>query len=355
MLPVRLRPDNWTPPARTPWGGRAIVERIKRDLALDPDKVAWPAIGESWELSFDPAFPSRDAGSGRTLAALVDDAPAAWLGADPLRAARARSLMLKLLDAREVLSLQVHPADDDPALAPDESGKPEGWVVLAREPGAGIWLGLADGVTRESFARAIDVAIERAPTPAPDLDPVLALLNFVPVEVGDAFVIDAGTVHAVGPGVTLLEPQLVRPGRRGVTYRFWDWGRRYDPSGRFDPAGSPRPLHRERSLAVTAWDRPRGPAFVATCRRAPLALHGDGALTYVRALDFAGLRLERVRGDGRLTLPATGAFRALTVVAGALTVMDMPLRAGETLAVPACLGALDLGLTGADLFVLAPA
>lgn len=348
MLPVLLRADNWTPPERTPWGGRAILERWKVGRTIDPAKAAWPAIGESWELSFDPALPSRDH-AGTTLADHLAADPRAWLGREGPTADLARSFLIKLLDAREALSVQVHPADGDPDLAAHESGKPEAWVVLARAPGAGLWLGLADGVTREDFARALDAAAD----PRASVDPVAPLLNFVPVEVGDAFVIDAGTVHAVGPGVTLLEPQLVRPGRTGVTYRFWDWGRRFDAHGRPDPRGELRALHRARSLAVTAWHAPRGAAFVASCRRTPELVQA-GPVSIARYFEFKGMRLERVQGHGPFVLPAVDHFRAILVMGGELRGEAFTQRAGEMLAVPAASGALRLELDHVDAWVASP-
>lgn len=335
--PLRLRADNWTPPERTPWGGRAIVERWKAGLELPAHKAAWPAIGESWELSFDPAFPSRDA-SGATLASHLDADPLGWLGPDPAAAASARALLVKLLDARDALSVQVHPRDDDPALGPGESGKPEAWVVLARAPGAGIWLGLRDGVRAPDLAAAVD---------AGDTERVAAALNFVPVEVGDAFVIDAGTVHAIGPGVTLLEPQLVRPGRTGVTYRFWDWGRRFDAAGRPDAHGHPRALQPARSLAVTAWDAPRGAAFIAHCRRLPARLDRHRE----HLLDLGRARLERHSGTGTSDLAGDG-LRAVFVAAGRVAVDGVDARQGQTLVVPAACRA-PLELEGAEAWVVA--
>lgn len=335
--PLVLRADNWTPPERTPWGGRAIAERWKAGLPLPADKAAWPAIGESWELSFDPAFPSRDA-AGDTLAAHIARDPEGWLGPDPVVATRARSLLVKLLDAADALSVQVHPNDDDPALGPGESGKPEAWVVLARAPGAGLWLGLADDVSADDLSAAIDTG---------DTERVARALNFVPVEVGDAFVIDAGTVHAIGPGITLLEPQLVHPGRTGVTYRFWDWGRRFDAAGRPDPNGRARALHRDRSFAVTAWDAPRGAAFVARCRRTPRRLDAHRE----HLLDIGRARLERHVGSGEAPLEGAG-LRAIFVAAGRVSVEGVIATRGQTLVVPAACRA-PIALDHAEAFVIA--
>lgn len=303
MRPVILSWDNWTPPARTPWGGRAIADRLKATLPIAAEKRAWAAIGESWELSVDPAFPSLamsgDA-AGRPLAELLARDPLGWLG--PAAAARGETstpLLVKLIDAREPLSVQVHPHDDDPALGPEESGKPEVWVVLDAVPGAGVWMGLERGVDRATIEAALDRQADLTP-----------LLRFVPVAPGDELAIPAGTVHAIGPGVTLLEAQLVRPGKSGVTYRFWDWNRG-------------RPLHRERALAVADW--------TGTERR----------------VDLDGLVVEHVRGHGRLSLPGHGVLQALTALSR-LEVAGVVLEPGMTAAIPASLAelTLDLGAAG---------
>ncbi|MBM4360650.1 MAG: class I mannose-6-phosphate isomerase, partial [Deltaproteobacteria bacterium] len=239
---------------------------------------------------------------------------------------------------------QVHPADDDPALAGDESGKPEAWVVLDAEPGAGLYLGFRDGVSRGDVARALAANAK--------LD---AMMNFVPVGAGDAFVIDAGTPHAIGAGVTLLEPQFVRPGRRGLTYRYWDWDRRYDEAGRLDPAGAPRELHVARSLDVTRWDRGGGAAFVAGCRATADVLV-RGAATRTRVVRWRWFEVERWSGTGRLRIDATSRLWALTSVGGSVRVStsgsELSLACGESGVVPAALGDLVVDLAAGDVFAV---
>jgi mannose-6-phosphate isomerase len=241
-------------------------------------------------------------------------------------------LLVKLLDAAEALSVQVHPADDDPDLAADESGKPEAWIVLDAAPGAGLYLGFRPGVGRD------DVAACLAAGGAVD-----ALMNFVAVQPGDAFAIAAGTPHAIGAGVTLVEPQFVTPGRRGLTYRFWDWNRRYDAAGRPDPNGRPRELHVERSLEVTRWSGPRGDDFVAACRGAARVIDA-GPLARTVLVDWPFFVCERWQGTGALELPAQGTMLAITCVQGALRVEGatgaIALRGGESGVVPAVAGAL---------------
>ena len=335
--PLRLAADNFTPATRTPWGGTRIIDDYKGHLGI----VAEGVVGESWEVSVEPSFPSRVVGSERTLADVIAEAPTVWLGS----ASRYRQcpLLVKLLDAADNLSVQVHPADRDPALAADESGKPEAWVVLAAEPDAGLYLGFRDGVTREAVAACLA-----------DGGALDELMTFVPVQAGDAFVIAAGTPHAIGRGVTLLEPQHVAPGRRGLTYRFWDWNRRYDAEGKQCPNGNPRELHVERSLTVTTWKGPRGDDFVAQCRQPPIALSPERA----RVIDWSWFTTERWFGTAELSVDNTG-FAAVTCVAGELTletdVATIRLRKGESGVIPARAERVGVTLTSADAYITRPA
>lgn len=338
IRPRLLRADNFTPPARTPWGGTRLRSRFKGAAPLAPDKAAYRVVGESWEVSVEPDFPSVDAEDARTLTAHIADDPRGWLGQ-----AEGFDLLVKLLDADDALSVQIHPRDDDPALADDEGGKPESWYVLAAEPGAGLYLGFEDGV---------DEAAVRATLEAQgDLS---ALLHFAPVAPGDLFVIDAGTPHAIGPGVTLVEPQRVRAGRRGLTYRYWDWNRRYDADGRRDADGAPRALHVERALAVTRWDAPRGEALLERIRLRAGAAEVETAARLealagpVGPVRFAPLEVARVCGTGEATLPAAAYPRGLTVVGGVVTLhgegWQVRAERGRSVAVPAGVGKVQVVL-----------
>jgi mannose-6-phosphate isomerase len=328
--PRRLRADNFTPPSRTPWGGHKIRQRYKAALALEGDGL----VGESWEVSVEPSFPSRAADGPETLAELIASHPEAWLGAGDAARFGSTPLLVKLLDAADNLSVQVHPADGDPALGAGESGKPESWIILDAEPGAGLYLGFRDGIDR------------------PDVEGCIAsggaldqLMSFVPVAAGDAFVIAAGTPHAIGAGVTLVEPQYVAPGRRGITYRFWDWNRLYD--------GAPRELHVARSLEVTSWDEPRGDAFVQRCRAAP-TLVGETSVKHECVVDWPWFVVDRISGTGDLDTDACGTMLAVTCVSGSVVIDGargrLQLRGGESGVVPAV--AASLSWTCADALVI---
>lgn len=334
--PVLLAPDNVTSPARTPWGGRRIARVLKAEV-IEGD----PIVGESWELSAGPELPSRLDGSARTLDALLRESPRELLGREASRGSTA--LLVKLLDAAEPLSVQIHPRDDYAGLAEGESGKPESWYVEHAEPGAGIFLGLAEGATRDAMARAIE-----------DGEDVSALLSFVPVAQGDFVVVDAGTPHAIGAGVTLVEPQRVLPGRRGVTYRYWDWGRRYDADGRPSEGGEPRALHVEHALAVTDWARARGDAFLrASLHRAGApSLREPPRIEALCGAEGAALRSDalevwRLCGTGRTSLPPIDALRSMTVLEGQVEVGGVRVSRGRTAAIPASRDARSLDCDGA--------
>jgi len=339
-----LQPDNFTPPERTPWGGRRIAGNLKLNAGLEVRGV----VGESWELSVEPDFPSRII-EGPPLDQVLREDPA-LLGVEaPLGST---ALLVKLVDAADDLSVQIHPADADPALAEDESGKPEAWYIIEANPGSGLYLGFRDGVSRRDVERALD---EES-----DID---ALMSFVPVSAGDVFLIEPGTPHAIGKGVLLLEPQRVAPGKRGVTYRYWDWNRTYGATGQLDPGGQPRTLHRQRALDVTHWQGPRENELLdRICRRAGPAAT-DGAATLAVLAGDQGLiasesfLLQRLCGSGDIVLPAAERLRSLTVLEGSLTLHDdeteLELVRGQTAALPACIGPLRVGLANAHAMLCA--
>lgn len=202
------------------WGGRKLETLYGKPLP--PGKI----IGESWEIS-DRA----DANSvvtngplaGKTLAELMHSHRAEIMG-------RARSpdgrfpLLIKLLDAQDNLSLQVHPPQH---LAAELGGcaKTEMWYVSAAEPGALLYAGLRRGVTREQFA---DKTRKGA---------VAECFHQLPVREGDSLFLPSGRVHALGKGLVIFEIQQ----NSDTTYRVFDWNR-------LDASGKPRQLHIEESL-----------------------------------------------------------------------------------------------------------
>ncbi len=238
---------NAVPITRTPWGGNRIAAIKAKHLQEN-----FQRIGESWEISTGNAFPSRlrDSFPGFDPGTPLQDVLARHpllLGRKVTVAMGSHSpLLLKWLHASDVLSLQVHPAVGDPDLAVGQDGKPESWLVMDREPGGSLYLGFKEGFSQSEIIQAFESGRERD-----------VLYRFEP-EIGEYICVPPGCVHAIDAGVLLAEPQLVMPGKEGVTLRVSDWGRRYNEKGERDPAGAPRQLHWTESLRTIDWDLPRG-------------------------------------------------------------------------------------------------
>ncbi len=295
------------------WGGRAL-ERVL-GMALP----AGEAIGETWELFDRPDGSSRLRGSDATLADLMRRDATALLGRGVAPGHGGRfPLLLKFIDAREALSVQVHP-NDAQARAEGDSGKHEAWVVVDAGPAARIIRGLRPGVDRAEFAAKAHTAdVERM------------LWSFTPVA-GDCIHVPAGTVHAIGPDVVVFEVQQ----NSDVTYRLYDWGR-------------PREVHVQKALAVTAHDAPRAGGDRPVTNVRPLA---DGGVELVAEEHF---RIRRYDLRQRHTLATNGRFVALTALAGRGVVgwhsggddLPLPIAAGDTVLVPASIAQVFLSPIG---------
>lgn len=211
------------------WGG----QRLSRFF---PDLPAG-RIGEAWVLSDHPQGRTpvvNGALAGKMLGELHATYGAALMGSCGLPSkAGGFPLLLKLLDAQDDLSVQVHPADDYRGLTVGESGKTEMWVVLHAEPGAKVIFGLQPGVTRLAFAAAIAEGH------------IMAALQELDVDSGDVFSVPAGTVHALGTGLVVAEVQQ----SSDTTYRVYDYGR-------LGLDGQLRELHVEHALAVSHYVEP---------------------------------------------------------------------------------------------------
>jgi mannose-6-phosphate isomerase len=294
------------------------------DLRPWYDRVAeGDPIGEVW-LTGDDCLIATGSHAGKSLGSLFRESPALLLGS---KASVSDSpLLIKVLFAREKLSVQVHPDDALAAKYGQLRGKTECWYALAAEPGALVAAGLKAGVTLDTVRSGIqDGTLEKS-------------LQMLPVSTGDMILVDAGTVHAIWPGSILLEVQQ----NSDITYRMYDYGRA-------------RELHIEKSLEAARLVTRAG-------KVAPRVL-GDRTVL----LDEAYFRIERIQvevsrasstllsadesapglsylfaaaGSGRLASPSFGQ-------------LDLPAR--EIVAVPASspmFAMQDLG--GLDLIRISP-
>lgn len=198
------------------WGG----EKLKTKYGKITDKTP---CAESWELSFHKDGLTR-LFSGKTLAESVTEKE---LGKN-IKAFTSFPVLIKFIDAKENLSVQVHPSDEYALKHENSFGKTEMWYIVEAEQGAGIYLGFNRDVTKEEYETAIK---EKRLTD---------LLNFYEVKAGECYFIPSGTIHAIGKGCLICEIQQ----NSNLTYRVYDYGRK-------DKNGCERELHIDKALKVT--------------------------------------------------------------------------------------------------------
>jgi mannose-6-phosphate isomerase len=250
VAPFQLKP--WF--SERPWGRRDLRPWYSSTGTTE-------LVGEAW-LTGPQCVVATGPLAGRTLASIGTE-----LGGE-------FPLLVKLLFPAEKLSVQVHPDDAQARALGETRGKTECWYVLEAEPGAAVALGLKAGVSVDDVKAAVaDGTMEE-------------LLEWVPVSVRDMLFVDAGTVHAIGPGVVLLETQQTSD----VTYRLYDYGR-------------PRELHLEKGLQVI---RPK----TAAGKIAPRAMNG-----FMRLMEqkyFVVDRFDVAAGEVRVAMDGAGCLVGLT-------------------------------------------
>lgn len=206
------------------WGGNRIPRLYNRDM---PDGI----YAESWEISTHPDGTTAIANgplAGKTLRDLLPEHKNALLGTNVV--GDDFPLLIKLIDAREVLSVQVHPNDDNAAAVGGEA-KTEMWYFMEGDPEAQIYCGLKPGIGKGEFLQAME-------------DKTFAdILRPVAATPGQAVFVPGGRVHAIDKGSLVLEIQQ----NSNTTYRLYDWGR-------VGPDGQPRPLHIDQAMKVIDWD-----------------------------------------------------------------------------------------------------
>jgi mannose-6-phosphate isomerase len=272
--PFRLKP--WF--SERPWGRRDLRPWYSETGTKE-------LVGEAW-LTGPQCVVEEGEFEGKTLASLADVVGGEF------------PLLVKLLFPNEKLSVQVHPDDVQAQAVGEARGKTECWYALEAEKGATIALGLKDGVTTQDVKDAIAG------------ETLEALLRWVPVSVGDMLFVDAGTVHAIGPGVVLLETQQTSD----ITYRLYDYGR-------------PRELHLERGLKVI---KPKTAAGKVT----PLQMDGFTRLIEQHYFVVDRFDLEEMR-ERRVSFEGPGCLVGLKGAAAVITPGDeVELRPGQAVVIP---------------------
>ena len=264
------------------WGGNYFQKYGKSDLDV---------VSELWELSINGDDTCLEASSKLPLSKLVGDND---LGPNCKRFPFF-PLLIKLIDAKDDLSVQVHPSDDYALKYENQFGKCEMWYVLDADEGSGLYVGLNNDYSKEEIeARLKDSSI-------------MECLNFFPVKTGDVFLIRPGTIHAIGKGVRIIEIQQ----NSKLTYRLYDYLRK-------DKNGNYRELHIDKALKVIDYHK-----YSPT--KSENGLLADTEYFKVKRVDF----------NGELTLSADqGSFVSFTFIDGSGQVDDIPYQKFDTFFLP---------------------
>ncbi len=262
------------------WGG----DKLKEKWHKQSDKK----IAESWELSFCKGDESVVA-EGKFAGKKLSDVTTRKDWGKNCNCFDVFPTLVKLIDAKQNLSVQVHPDDEYALKNEGQLGKTEMWYILDADDGAGLYLGLNKTMTAEEFLQAVKDKT------------VCNFLNFVPVKAGDTYFVQSGTFHAIGAGVTLLEVQQ----NSTLTYRVYD----FDRVGK---DGKPRPLHLDKAMKVGNLNK-----YIP-----PDARRGEflGGCKYFSAYRYSG--------EKSLCMPDS--YLAVTAIDGDVQVDKLLLQQGET-------------------------
>lgn len=279
------------------WGGTALIEKYGKITDAMP-------CAESWELSLHPDGITRV--GTKSIDELLTEENLGKNASDFDRF----PMLVKLIDAKQNLSVQVHPSDDYALENENSYGKTEMWYIVEADESAGIYLGFSEKVTIQDVRDAIAKG---------NLE---ELLSFVPVKAGECYFIPAGTVHAICAGCLICEIQQ----NSNITYRVYDYCRR-------DKNGLERPLHIDRALDVSA-------LTPYTKRSLPKGLLGISKYFTVK----------KVSVSDACTIPTdSGSFVGFTVVRGSGQIGVTDITLGDSVLVGA--DEHDFTLTG-DMDVL---
>ncbi len=287
------------------WGGRKLVSLLHKSAESDA------LLGESWEVGDLPDFQSVVHApkplAGKSLHELIREHGDRLIPSQSLMGGRF-PLLFKFIDAKTMLSVQVHPNEEAAArIGEGARSKNEAWYIVDCEPGSFIYAGLMDGVTRPAFEAAVeDNAVER-------------LLRKIVVKPGEFYNLPAGEVHAIGGGILLAEVQQ----SSDTTYRVYDYNRVDGATGKL------RELHVEQAVESINFGPP--PSLTPSASGLP-GISTPYFDMYLLTLQPGAN--ESIEAEGPVALMGVGGERAAEIEAHGCKEM---LRLGDTLLIPACI------------------
>lgn len=306
------------------WGGTKLREVYHKPC--DFDKVA-----ESWELSTHPAGESKILGGeydGLTLSQYIQQAGKEVLGKSA-GTFENFPVLIKLIDAKDPLSIQVHPSDEYALKVEGEYGKTEMWYIVDCEEGAFLYFGVNRPMTKEEFRQRIQD------------NTILEVLGKVEVHPGDVFFIEAGTIHAIGAGILIAEIQQ----NSNCTYRVYDYDRR-------GADGKPRELHLEKALDVC-----RLTPSDTSAHGGPVMVPAGGTVQQLGACKYFSTQKLQVE-EALMLQVGEDSFVSLLCVEGSLQVSgpenSLVLNPGDSVFVPAGTGRVRVAGQGALIETMVP-
>lgn len=317
LYPLKLR----SPLKDYIWGGTRLKDEYGKRTDL-------PIVAESWELSCHKAGVctiENGTYKDQTLPSYIDKLGKKVVGTKAA-AVDYFPLLIKLIDAHDNLSIQVHPNDDYAQAVEGEPGKTEMWYIVDAEPGAKLIYGFKNKISHDEFERRIHD------------NTLLDVCNQVPVKKGDVFFIASGTLHGIGKGILIAEIQQ----SSNTTYRVYDYGRK-------GKDGKPRQLHIAKALAVTNLQPPvYKPGAIGS-----IDVFSDYKIKLLSQCSLFTVYLFQIGGNCTLCAD-TSSFHSLLVLDGELC-LDAPnesliLKKGDSVFIPASMG--DYRINGMGEFIL---
>lgn len=288
------------------WGGTRLRDEFGFETDMDP-------VAEGWMLACHrDGMNTIDGGAydGKKLEEVIEQTGSETLLGKKSRAFSDFPLLIKLIDAKNDLSIQVHPDDEYANRVEHEPGKTEIWYVLDADEGARLIYGFKKEISKEEFKNAIES------------NTLLDVLNSVEVKKGDLFFIEAGTVHAIGKGTLIAEIQQ----NSNSTYRVYDYGR-------LGKDGKPRELHIKKAVDVTVTKPPK---YGTKPQGIKEELDGGSRTLLTSCPLFTVYSYE---ADGELELFAgEDSFEHILVTGGSGRINGRDFKKGDSFLVPAGFG-----------------